>query len=337
MPHSLSTWIRGLALVGISALGLVAIVGSGGGALGFPPCEGQYCSSGPAPPPAASASIRPAILTALVGTPATFEVETANINGTLSYQWRRSGDAGATFNDIPGATGPTYSLANVNLADDGAVFQVVVRSNGIEKVRATSRLAVSVTPGVVFEDGEFLPADWLVSPVIDAGHAAFVHIEERLTAGGNPGAFRKMTFQLAPGAGSERVFYIALAAAYDPASLGAIRVIDYAEECIALQTSDTTYTESSLVIEQGGRRYLSDDAFHTCVLNTWSPVASRSGLTAQDFRLFDGPACNAGESCPDFSASAPPLRFGYWRISFGTPGDSIAHGIDNWKVTVWRR
>ncbi len=31
------------------------------------------------------------------------------------------------------------------------------------------------------------------------------------------------------------------------------------------------------------------------------------------------------------------LRFGYWRISFGVAGDSIAHGIDNWKVTVWRR
>ena len=44
-----------------------------------------------------------------------------------------------------------------------------------------------------------------------------------------------------------------------------------------------------------------------------------------------------GETCPDFSASAAPMRFGYWRISFGGPGGSIAHGIDNWKVTVWKR
>ena len=31
------------------------------------------------------------------------------------------------------------------------------------------------------------------------------------------------------------------------------------------------------------------------------------------------------------------MRFGYWRISFGSPGTTIAHGIDNWKVTVWKR
>jgi len=103
-----------------------------------------------------------------------------------------------------------------------------------------------------------------------------------------------------------------------------------------LQSSQTTNTVSNLVIEQGGRRYLSNTN-RDCVLPTWSAVASRASLGVADFRLFDGPACNAGQSCPDFSASALPMHFGYWRIVFGAPGDSIAHGIDNWKVTVWRR
>ena len=31
------------------------------------------------------------------------------------------------------------------------------------------------------------------------------------------------------------------------------------------------------------------------------------------------------------------MHFGFRRISYGVPGDAIAHGIDNWKVTVWRR
>ena len=31
------------------------------------------------------------------------------------------------------------------------------------------------------------------------------------------------------------------------------------------------------------------------------------------------------------------MRFGYWRIVFAAPGQSAAHGIDNWKVTVWKR
>jgi hypothetical protein len=55
-------------------------------------------------------------------------------------------------------------------------------------------------------------------------------------------------------------------------------------------------------------------------------------LPPADFRLFDGPACATGEACPDFSASAAPMRFGYWRIVFAAPGQSAAHGIDNWKV-----
>jgi hypothetical protein len=31
------------------------------------------------------------------------------------------------------------------------------------------------------------------------------------------------------------------------------------------------------------------------------------------------------------------MRFGYWRISYGVQGDVVAHGIDNWQVTVWRQ
>jgi hypothetical protein len=65
----------------------------------------------------------------------------------------------------------------------------------------------------------------------------------------------------------------------------------------------------------------------------------QSSLAAQDFVLLDGPACGAGDSCPDFSASAAPLRFGFVRNSQALAGvaGTIAHGIDNWKVTVWRR
>ncbi|WP_370688308.1 cadherin-like domain-containing protein [Flavimaribacter sediminis] len=43
--------------------------------------------------------------------------------GLLSYQWQRSTDGGATFDDIAGATAESYTLAN---DDVGAVVQVVV-------------------------------------------------------------------------------------------------------------------------------------------------------------------------------------------------------------------
>lgn len=331
-----SNWGRALAIALISLLGLVAIVGSGGGTVGFPPCEPPICDGGPPPPPLPSASVQPAYITALVGTPVTYTAVTSNLSGTLSYQWRRSADGGGSFVEIPGATSKNYSLPSVNLGDDGALFLVTVTgSNGVVP-SLVGHLAVSATPGIVFEDSEFRPADWLVSPAADPGQVPFIHSDERITTGGNPSAYRKMVFEVPQGAGSSRLFYASPSAAFDPALQGAIYVIDYSEDCIALQSSQTTNTVSNLVIEQGGRRYLSNTN-SDCVLTTWSAVASRASLGVKDFRLFDGPACNSGESCPDFSSSAMPMRFGYWRISFGTAGDVIAHGIDNWKVTVWRR
>ena len=242
--RSLPSWRRGLTLSCISMLGLAAIVGSGGGgSLGFPPCDASWCNDTPLPPPL-SASIQPAHITALVGTPVTYTVETSNISGSLSYQWRRSSDGGNTFVEITGATGKSLTLPSVNLGDDGALFVVTVTgSNGIAP-SLRGHLAVSATPGVVFEDSEFLPVDWVVSAVVDPGQVPFVHSEERLTTGGNPGAFRRMVLQMPQGAGSARVFHTSASATYDPRSQGAVYVVDYSEDCIALQSSETTYTES---------------------------------------------------------------------------------------------
>jgi len=329
--------LRALLIAVIALLGLIAIVGSGGGGgiAFFPSCSAPLCD-GSVPPPVPTATVDPPYITALVGSPAGFTVRTANVSGSLSYQWRRSSDGGASYVDIAGATAATYSIASVNLADDAAVFRVEVRSGGAV-LQATAHLAVSAVPGLVFQDDEFPVENWQASPVPGLGTGTLpVHVDETLAAGGNPGVFRKMTFQVPANEGSARVFYSSLGSTYDPAMQGAIYVIDYSEDCIALQSSTTTSTQSSLVIEQGGRRYLSN-TFDTCVLTSWSTVVMRASLAAADFRLFDGPACAAGEACPDFSASAAPMRFGYWRITFGIGGDSIAHGIDNWKVTVWRR
>jgi hypothetical protein len=324
-----------LALVAISAGGLIAIVGSGGGALGLPSdCPpGMNCN---APPPAAGAEVRPAYVTALVGTPVTYSAETVNTTGTVTYQWSRSTDGGASYADIAGATFKTYMLAGVNLGDDGSVFRVVVKA-GNATLSATGRLVVSATPGVVFEDGEFQDADWLVRPFGDANEPAPVQSAQRVATGGNPDAYRQMTIQLPAHALAGRVFYTSLAATYDPRVQGAIRAIDYAEDGISLTPNTSTFTESALLLEQSGRTYIGNQRPRSDVLpSTWSPIASQSSLLATDFGLLDGPACAAGESCPDFSASAAPMRFGYWRISFGIQGDTIVHGIDNWKVTVWR-
>jgi hypothetical protein len=283
-------------------------------------------------------SVQPPYVTALVGTPVTYSAEAANISGSPGYQWSRSSDGGATYVDIAGATSRTYSLPGVNLGDDGAMFQVVVRAGNVV-VRAVSHLVTSATPGLVLEDGEFQPADWLVTPFGDVNLPAPVHSEERVTTGGNPGAFRKMVISIPPQAGSGRVFYTSPAATYDPQTQGAIHVIDYSEDGISLQNSPLSFTESAMLLEQAGRRYIANirDLSPDVLPTLWSAVEIRSSLLAKDFNLIDGPACRTGEACPDFSAQGMPMRFGHWRISFGTQGDVTAHGIDNWKVTVWRR
>jgi hypothetical protein len=282
--------------------------------------------------------VAPAYVTLQVGSPASWSVSTANIAGALTYQWRRSSDGGATYVDIAGATSSTYSLPGVNLADDGAVFEADVKVSGNATVvaRAVGHLVVSATPGIVYEDSEFAAADWVVTPVLDTTHTVFAPVTELVASGGNPGVYRKMTFTIEPLELDERAVYVSQAFVYDPAAQGAIHVIDYAEDCIALQNNSNESTQSSLAIEQAGRRYVSDQQ-GLCTQTTWAPVANRASLVAANFNRIDGPACGAGESCPDFSASGPPMRFGYFRIVFGVQGNVIAHGIDNWKVTVWRQ
>ena len=65
----------------------------------------------------------------------------------------------------------------------------------------------------------------------------------------------------------------------------------------------------------------------------------------EDFVLLDGPPCAAGQPCPDFSAWGVPIRIGAMieaEIDRALPAGSaavtrFAHGLDNWKATVWRR
>jgi hypothetical protein len=333
-PPRRPSLVRALLAVCVSLVGIVAIVGSGGGSLGFPPC-GDICNE-PEPPPTPSAAIAPDRYTALVGTPASFTVTTANVSGSLAYQWQRSDDGGTSYADIAGETSATYAIPSVNLADDKAVLRVQVRVNGVPAFAPNALLAVSAVPGIVFQDTELLAGDWSISPVPGDNGVVPMQVTESLASGGNPGAFRKMTFQIPAGTGSARVFFSSLASTYDPATEGAVYVIDYAEDCTAFQPTDLILIQSSLVLEQSGRRFLSNN-FEACTGTTWRTVVNRASLAPADFRLFDGAACATGEACPDFSASAAPMRFGYWRIVFTTPGQSAAHGIDNWKVTVWKR
>ena len=108
---------------------------------------------------------------------------------------------------------------------------------------------------------------------------------------------------------------------------------------------------TTVLLEQGGRRYTAfsaggAEAAGRCANDgALTPVwysEVRPSLAREDFQLIDGPACGAREACPDFSATAAPLRLGMMTRAFialagGGTTFHLEHGIDNWKVAVWRK
>lgn len=335
--------LRLITLVFVATLGLVAIVGSGGGS-DAPECSffSNVCNPVINPPPAApAASIYPLKLTVQAGATAAFTAQTIGI-AVPSFQWRRSADGGVNFVDVAGATTATYTLAHVQFADNGAVFRVDVRGSGSNALLASSNVAtllVSSMPAVVFADGEFDLADWSASAVADPAQNGPTHTEDRSATGGLPDAFRRMVHTMTAGPSSLRVFNTKASAVYDPQALGAIHAVDYTEDCDRLSATSSSFDVASYpTIEQAGRRYVSTRG-RGCLslwVNNFSQLPS---LEATDFVQVDGSACGNGESCPDFSAGGQPLRFGFERrvsLTAGVAAGSIEHGIDNWKVSVWR-
>ena len=77
----------------------------------------------------------PAAAEAAAGQPATFSVEAAG-REPLSYQWQRDGQ------DIPGATGSSYTLPAATAADHGAAFRVVVTNELGSVTSAAATLSV---------------------------------------------------------------------------------------------------------------------------------------------------------------------------------------------------
>jgi len=185
-----------------------------------------------------------------------------------------------------------------------------------------------------------MPSDWIIAARADPVLNGPTHSERQAASGGNPDAFQEMTSAMSAGPSTLRVFYTMPSATYSPASQGAIYLIDFSEDCIALSVDTSNYVAASnLLIEQGGRRYMAAGNSY-CSSPTWSEMPRRSSLGVTDFVQVDGPVCGDGDSCPDFSTGGKPLRFGFVRdaaVPARFAAGTIVHGIDNWKVTVWRK
>lgn len=333
----LSGW-RGLALACTAVLGVLTLVGSGGGDGGclLPPgpCAGDF------PIEPATPSIEPPMLTVQVGAAAVFAVRADDI-AQPTYQWSRTPRGGATV-PIPGATAASYTLAGAHLADDGTAFSVRVAGGfdgrPVVVESQTARLAVSSMPGVVLQDTEFRAADWSVAAQSEPATGGPTYAVAQETAGGNPGAHRSTGITMPAGRVRLYLFQTYLGGTYDPAAQGPVYLIDFKQDCRALP--GLLGAAPTLLVEQAGRRYVAGGPT-LCDASSWSSRVLIPGtFAAADMHQVDGPGCGAGASCPDFSATGAPLRFGFGHLNEGLAGFAGASGgfgIDNWRVTVWRR
>jgi hypothetical protein len=316
----------------------------GGGRSGISECGlADWCNA-PFPPAASvpAVEVDPYRQTALVGTAVTFNAVTANLTNP-GFVWCRFPSAGESCVAISSAVGSSFTIASVALADDGALFQVT--ATGPEGV-ATSTFAVvnvSSMPGVVYQDGEFEEAGWAVSATVAPAQNGPVFTAARAVEGGHPGPFRKATYDFpTKQKGSVRIFHSRLSAIYSPASQGAIHVIDFAEDT---ETTSLSFAPSTVpLLEQSGRRFMAPGFATGHLAGRWRSRRHPS-LTPEAFKLVDGPACGANESCPDFSSAGAPIRLGLVGVAELTSDlpstvavpAHFAHGFDNWTATVWRK
>ncbi|SEF30543.1 hypothetical protein ABL840_28685 [Variovorax sp. NFACC27] len=132
---------------------LAACGGGGGGGGGFPgfavaPAPAPASQGTPAPAPAPedttpSITTQPSDITIGQGVAATLKVQAAH---ATTYQWQRSGDGGASWTDVSGATGDSFTTGANQLADSGQ--QLRVRVTGADG-NVTSRAAtLTVKPWV---------------------------------------------------------------------------------------------------------------------------------------------------------------------------------------------
>lgn len=341
-PLSSSAWRR-LAQVAIASIGVISILGSGGGLAPSLDCL-DWCPDYSHPPP--HVSVAPPRMTVQIGATATFTADVMSFAApqSVSLRWCRLPRGAAVCSTIAGASARTLTVPGANLDDDGAQFQITVTdANGT--AQASGALTVSSAPGVVFEDADFVDSDWSVKAVVEPATSGTAHSESRAASGGNPGAFRSVTYLMPQAPFSVRLLHTSISGAYDPAAQGAIHVIDFTLDCQRLSFDGAHQVPTVIpMIEQAGRRFTpaldNYGAEWFCPVAQWGTLPPTSSVSVNEFALIDGPVCGPAETCPDFSAQAAPIHFGFVtsaQVSAGASPGSIVQGIDNWRVTVWRR
>lgn len=190
-------------------------------------------------------------------------------------------------------------------------------------------LVASASDGAVtliISDQTFAPASWAAIDYENIGPVA--HLEQQMSAGGNPGEFRSYAHSFTEGTGFHQieVFHAFSGQTYTPSVQGAILSLSYSEDSISL-SGDTIGAAIGLM--QNGVVFVGPDLDFSDT--SWF-TQTRNGLAASDF------ASVFLRFSPDFGDSGAEITFGFVRSS-GRSSQSVSNsliqgGIDNWSVAI---
>jgi hypothetical protein len=183
---------------------------------------------------------------------------------------------------------------------------------------------------VSYSDTEFAPGDWTAQVFYTSGNGGSGSATQQ-PGGGNPGACRRVTHNIATRTAKVAVLHERAGATYDPQTQGAIAEIDFAFDAKTIQDPGYGGQSATLGIKQNGIVYCGP--YFSNGSEVWQGTV-RSNLTANDFILFDGTL-----SHPDFSSSGGAIQFGLVTSNHNPPDGIIGGSItiveyDNWSMTI---
>ena len=93
-------------------------------------------------PPTLTITAEPASITVASGAAAAFTSAATCIAGSVTWQWQRSNDDGATWNNIAGATSASYTFSTAS-TDNAAAFRAVASCGGVAETTDAAILTVT--------------------------------------------------------------------------------------------------------------------------------------------------------------------------------------------------
>jgi hypothetical protein len=241
-------------------------------------------------------------------------------------------EAGVTFGDDSTEERRTlYSPDRLSLphlyARNGTYsLEVIARNAETSDRLSCSRTVVFDDCVRAFEEKDDLTFDgrWRRAAVTDG--PGIGETSSWLQSGGNPGGYQRMTHEFtattAPAFVSIFVYHVF--EGFQPAP-GPIDHITYREDRIKLAplTATSAVGGGALIVQNGVNHVAPLTGGTFANSSSWETVDVT--LRASDFTPV-----------PDFSASAAPMAFGYYRSNSNRFPLVVEHGIDNWRIQICR-